>query len=265
MLPNLVIYNHKEQVQPLEREERNMNIEEMRQHEWSISWSGGKDSTATVILCHEYGIPVKEIIYVRMMYDDDLPATLPVMTDFVDNALKVFESWGYKVRVVKSIKTAKQLIEAKYKRSKCEDKNGKFYGVTAFSRGFCKFTDVKMKTVVSLTKSEYEMIGYASDELDRLHRLTDKKCSIMAELGIKEQDTFEICRKYNLLSPLYDLGFKRDGCWFCPNASKLEIKYVKEHYPQLVKKIYDMIEMCDYSTDGLENRNNWVAQYLNDK
>ena len=39
-----------------------MNIEEMKQHEWSISWSGGKDSTATVILCHEYGIPIKERI-----------------------------------------------------------------------------------------------------------------------------------------------------------------------------------------------------------
>ena len=68
-------------------------IEEMKQHEWSISWSGGKDSTATVILCHEYGIPIKEIIYVRMMYDEELPATLPVMTDFVDNAVKVFENW----------------------------------------------------------------------------------------------------------------------------------------------------------------------------
>ena len=87
----------------------------------------------------------------------------------------------------------------------------------------------------------------------------------MAELDIKEQDTFEICRKYNLLSPLYDLGIKRDGCWFCPNAKKLERQYIKEHYPQLVKKIYDMIEMCHYSIDGLENRNNWVAQYIKDK
>ena len=26
-----------------------------------------------------------------------------------------------------------------------------------------------------------------------------------------------------------------------------------------------MIEMCDYSIDGLENRNTWVAQYLKDK
>ena len=242
-----------------------MNIEEIKQHEWSISWSGGKDSTATVILCHEYGIPIKEIIYARMMYDEEIPATLPVMTDFVDNAVKVFESWGYKVRVVKGIKTAKQFIDAKYKRSKYEYKNGKPYGVTAFYRGFCKFTDVKKNTIKTVLNSEYEMIGYASDEVDRLHRLTDKKCSIMAELGIKEQDTFEICRKYNLLSPLYDLDINRDGCWFCPNAGKIERQYVNEHYPQLVKKIYDMIEMCDYSIDGIENRNTWVAQYLKDK
>lgn len=109
------------------------------------------------------------------------------------------------------------------------------------------------------------MIGYAFDEVDRLHRLTDKKCSIMAELGIKEYDPFDICRKYNLLSPLYDLGIKRDGCWFCPNAAKFERQYAKEHYPELVEKIYKMIDMCDYSIDGLEKRNNWVAEYLKDE
>ena len=242
-----------------------MNIEEMKQHEWSISWSGGKDSTATVILCHEYGIPIKEIIYVRMMYDEELPATLPIMTDFVDNAIKVFESWGYKVRVVKSIKTAEQIANTVYKRSKYPERNGKRYGISSFCRGFCKFTGIKQNTIKSVNSGEYEMIGYACDEIARLYRLVDNQSSIMAELGVTEQDTFEICRKYNLLSPLYDLDIKRDGCWFCPNAGKLERQYVKEHYPQLVKKIYGMIEMCDYSIDGIENRNNWVAQYLKDR
>ena len=234
----------------------------MKEHEWSISWSGGKDSTATVILCHEYGIPIKEIIYVRMMYDEELPATLPVMTDFVDNAIKVFEGWGYKVRVVKSIKSVKELINAKYKRSKYGYKNGKPYGVTAFARGFCIFTNVKMNTIKSLLNSDYEMIGYASDEVDRLHRLTDKKCSIMAELGVNEKDAFEICRKYNLLSPLYDLDIKRDGCWFCPNACKKEREMLKSEHPELVQKVYDMIEMCDYNIDGMEKRNHWVADYF---
>lgn len=127
-----------------------MNVEEMKNHEWSISWSGGKDSTTTVILCHEYGIPIKEILYVKMMYDEELPATLPIMTDFVDNAIKVFENWGYKVRVVKSLKTAKQLIERRYKKSKYEDRNGKQYGITTFLRGFCNFTNVKQKTIKNL-------------------------------------------------------------------------------------------------------------------
>ena len=77
-----------------------MNIEEMKKYEWVISWSGGKDSTATIILCHKYGIPIKKIIYVRMMYNESMPATLPIMTKFVDNAKSIFEEWGYSVEEV---------------------------------------------------------------------------------------------------------------------------------------------------------------------
>ena len=95
-----------------------MAIEEMRKHEWTISWSGGKDSTATIILCHEYGIPIKEIIYARMMYDESRPATLPVMTEFVDRAIAVFESWGYKVSTTNSLESASDLVNKRYKRSK---------------------------------------------------------------------------------------------------------------------------------------------------
>ena len=239
-----------------------MTLEEMKKHEWSVSWSGGKDSTATIILMHEHGVPIKEIVYVRMMYDDTLPATLPVMTDFVDNAIKVFEGWGYNVKVVKSIKTAEQAINAVYKRSKYQERNGKPYGVTAFARGFCVFTKIKQNTIKQLLDNEYEMIGYARDENERLHRLTDKKCSIMAELGITEQDTFDICKKYNLLSPLYELGYARDGCWFCPNARKKQRQMLKIQHPDLYKKIHDMIEMCDYDISGLCDRNRWVGDYF---
>ena len=241
-----------------------MKIEEMRKHEWSISWSGGKDSTATVILCHKLCIPIKEIVHVRMMYDDVIPATLPVMTDFVDHAVNMFKTWGYNVRVVNSNKSAKDIFMAKYKRSKHLERNGHCYGITALGRGFCTFSGVKQKTIESLSSSEYKMIGYGCDETTRLHRLTDKKVSIMAELGVKESDAFEICSNYNLLSPLYDLGFKRDGCFFCPNAAKFERQYLKEFHPELVSKIYDMVKMCDYNIDGFEKRNNWLAQYLKD-
>jgi len=84
-----------------------MNLDEMRQHEWVVAWSGGKDSTATIIKMHEYGIPIKAINFVLMMWDDETPAILPIMYNFVIQAKDIFEEWGYKVIISKSQKTAK--------------------------------------------------------------------------------------------------------------------------------------------------------------
>lgn len=114
-----------------------MTIDEMRKHEWTVSWSGGKYSTATVILMHEQHIPIKKIVYVRMMYDDTLPATLPIMTDFVDECADKFRAWGYEVEIVPSLKTAKELMHSIFKRSKHSERNGKAYGVAPFQRRRC--------------------------------------------------------------------------------------------------------------------------------
>ena len=246
-----------------------MTIEEMKRHHWMVGWSGGKDSTATILLMHEYGVPIKEIIYVRMMYDENLPATLPVMTDFVERARGVFESWGYKVRFVYPDTTCEQLLHRKYTRSKYTEKNGHVYGITAFGRGFCAFSKVKQMTIAKQNegKDEYQMIGYAADEVNRHSYLDEYKQSIMLTLGIKEKETFDICRKYNLLSPLYDLGIRRDGCWFCPNCAKREREYLKETRPDLVEKIYAMIDMCDYDISIFlrSGRNVWIDEYKKDR
>ena len=219
-----------------------MTLEEMREHEWVVSWSGGKDSTATILLMREHGVPIKEIIYIRMLYDKETPATLPIMTDFVDEAKKTFEAWGYKVRLVYPDKTAVDLMNATYKKSKYPDRIGKQYGITAFMRQMCKLEGPKEKAIKSAINSEdYQMIGYAVDETERHKKLGDKKQSIMVALGIYEEQTFDICRKYNLLSPLYELGMRRDGCWFCPNARKKEREYLRANYPQLVQSINQSI------------------------
>lgn len=245
-----------------------MTLEEMKQHEWIVSWSGGKDSTATIILMHENNIPIKKIIYVRMMYDETLPATLPVMTDFVDNTKEVFESWGYPVEYIYTRDTASELINKVYGRSKHADHNGKKYGVTPFVRGHCWMARQKQNAIKKVeTENEdcYQMVGYGADETKRLHRLDDKKQSIMLTLGVTEADAFEICKKYNLLSPLYDYDFYRDGCWFCPNAAKKQRAYLREYYPELVTKITDMIEMCEYDLEPIRTRNNWLKDWFKEK
>ncbi len=237
-----------------------MTLEEMRNHEWIVAWSGGKDSTATIILMHENRIPIEKIIYVRMMWDEDLPATLPVMTDFVDRAAEVFRAWGYDVQFVKSIRTGRELAERVYKRSRYPERNGMRYGITAFLRGACSFTGVKQMTIrQAQDTSAFNMIGYAADEGARIPRLGGRNQSVMVALGITEEEASDICRKYGLLSPLYGLGVKRDGCFFCPNAKAAERKMLMDTHPELVKIIFGMIEDSPEQTGTYAN--NWLKEY----
>ena len=241
-----------------------MTVDEMREHEWIVSWSGGKDSTATIILMHEHNIPIKKIVYVRMMFDETTPATLPIMTDFIERGAEQFRRWGYTLEIIPSIQTALEVAETKYKRSKNTAWNGHAWGITPFMRGACRFAGVKCDTVKKHVNSvnEYEMIGYAADEYKRIHRLSGTRQSIMVTLGTTTPQAFEICRRYDLLSPLYGTGIARDGCFFCPNANKAERENVRKNYPELVEKINQLIKMTDYDITGLRNLNNWLTDYF---
>lgn len=65
------------------------------------SWSGGKDSTATIILAHEHNIRIDNIIFCEVMFDEKTTGELPEKIDFVKNRAKpLFEEWGYKVDIL---------------------------------------------------------------------------------------------------------------------------------------------------------------------
>ena len=85
----------------------------------------------------------------------------------------------------------------------------------------------------------------------------------MVALGIEEKQAFDICRKYDMLSPLYETGVGRDGCFFCPNAGALERRLLEQEHPELVQKIYEMIDKtCCQAVIRLQYRNNWIKDYL---
>lgn len=149
-----------------------MTLEEMREHEWLVGWSGGKDSTATVILMKEHNIPIKKIVYVRMMYDSVTPATIPEMDDFISYASDIFSMWGYKVETVYTKHTAIELANKVKKRSKHPEDNGKPYGVKAFTRGRCWLTTEKVAAIKrSISGYPWQMIGYGVDETKRVKNL----------------------------------------------------------------------------------------------
>ena len=70
------------------------------------SCSFGKDSIATILLAHEHGEPLDEIVYCEVMYDENISGEVPEHRDFIYNtAIPKIESMGYKVKILRSDKT----------------------------------------------------------------------------------------------------------------------------------------------------------------
>ena len=212
------------------------------------SWSGGKDSTATIILAHEHGEPLDLIIFSEVMFDRKTSGELPEHIDFVKNkAIPLFESWGYEVRVLHARLNYLDIFMREPTRGKRAGLGMK----TGFPMsGRCQINrSVKVEPIekfLKTIKSEYKQyIGIAADEPKRLARLEGtNKTSLLAKYGIKEQAARELCEKYGLLSPVY--GFApRGGCWFCPNARRNELKNLRYNHPDLWRRLLDLENMPD--------------------
>ena len=53
-----------------------------------------------------------------------------------------------------------------------------------------------------------------------------------------EADAWRLCEKYDMLSPCYQHS-KRNGCWFCPNASTSELSHMVNRHPDLFGKLIE--------------------------
>ena len=81
------------------------NYYEVRKLKYIAIWSGGKDSTASIILAHEHREPLNMIIFAEVMFDEQISGELPEHIAFIHRAKTVFESWGYPVHILQSDKT----------------------------------------------------------------------------------------------------------------------------------------------------------------
>lgn len=62
--------------------------------------------------------------------------------------------------------------------------------------------------------------------------------SLLAKYGMTEADAWRLCEKYDMLSPCYQHS-KRNGCWFCPNASTSELSHMVNRHPDLFEKLIE--------------------------
>lgn len=206
-----------------------------------ISWSGGKDSTASCLI-HLMRGDVCKIVYYIPMLTKSIPLIMPEHYNFILNSAVRFEEMGAQVYEAKGISYYDHVhtIISKGKNSGL----ARGYGL---GFGFCQFRDYsKIKALVTCNVGdfEYEDIGIAFDEIERQSQLNEYKRSVLVERKVTEKDAFKLCLDYDFLSPLYFSFRSRDGCAICPNASKLELYEYCQAYPDAYNILLEIDSFC---------------------
>ena len=196
------------------------------------SWSGGKDSTAQIIVAHEMGIPIDEIVFCEVMYDlkRGISAENPSHIRFIKEiCIPKFAEWGYPTRILRADTDFLTLF---YKRQENPTKHPEHKGLRrGFMHGvqgwcYCK-RDLKVRVIERFYKTidpdTVTLVGICADEPRRLESLrhNPQNRSLLAEQGVTQKLSKQICEEYGLYSPAYEFS-KRGGCWFCPFAKPME-------------------------------------------
>lgn len=228
------------------------------------SWSGGKDSTASIILAHEHNEPLDLIIFSEVMFDKNISGELPEHIDFIKNkCIPLFKSWGYETKILHSDKTYMDTFNHVIKRGPRTGKKAGFpmAGKCVINRD-CKIRQIK----AFFRQIDYEYmqyIGIAVDEPIRMDRVVKSvnQTSLLKKYEYTEKMAFDLCRKYDLLSPIYDFA-SRGGCWFCPNARDYELRHLRKHY----REYWNTLLMLEGEPDIVGNMWNMIRQKsLHDK
>lgn len=217
-----------------------------------LSWSGGKDSTASVILCKEMGEPLDLILFSEVMFDETTSGELPEHIEFIKNvAIPKFNEWGYETKILHYDRTYMDYFNQVRQRGK---NIGKKVGFPMADK--CNVRNCKVKPIENYIKTLHEeviqYVGITVDEPLRMERLDKcRKVSLLEKYGYTEDMARKKCEEYGLLSPYYSYS-KRGGCFFCPNMCKSQLQYLRKNHKDLWYKLLE-----------LEKQDNLAGAYFN--
>jgi len=214
-----------------------------------VSFSGGKDSTAMLLMMLERGMRVDDIVFC------DTGMEFPAMYRHI---AKVEAYIDRKVTVLRAPHTYEYYLGEHIKR------NGQVgYGHPDFRNRWC--TQLLKKSPIYRYMKEFESPieyhGIAADEAHRAGRNGEKHSRYpLIKWNITESEALQYC---------YDKGFDWDGlyeqfvrvsCWCCPLSRIGELRTLHNKYPGLWKRLQEMDKKsrrkfrADYSVAELTER-----------
>ncbi|WP_195615491.1 phosphoadenosine phosphosulfate reductase [Intestinimonas butyriciproducens] len=213
------------------------------------SCSFGKDSLSTVLIAIEHDEPIDEAVCCEVMFDEHISGEVPEHREFIyEQAKPYLEQHGIKVTIIRGERTFVSEFFHVVGKGKCA---GKIWGWPLCSR-CCIQRDCKSRPLDryrrTLPADTIQYLGFATDEQDRLLRLGENKISLLEKYGIAEKDTFQICKRHGLLSPIYEFA-NRNGCFFCPNAKERELRHLYDYHPDLWARFLELQQAKNKCTE----------------
>jgi len=199
--------------------------------EYVLSFSGGKNSTAMLILCKQLGIKLDGIVFA------DTGAELPETYEFIARA----EDWAkQKIDIVRDCK-GRDFFDWFYlplcKGKRQGERHGFPYNhYSAFNGPNWCTRSLKIDPIAKYANGRTQLVGMAADEWQRRRR--DREYPLQ-DWRLTSLDCYNICVENDLLNPIYH-RFGRSGCWTCPNQSKRQLRLLYAFYPHLWQRLLQM-------------------------
>lgn len=204
------------------------------------SLSFGKDSLAMLIKIKELGLPLDEVIYCDIRFDEEISGEMPLMAEFIPKAEKILkEKFDIEVKHLRGVTFIEQFYKIKQRGKHIGDNYGFPYTIGAWCNDRLKIQPIK-KYLQSIKEPVIQYVGIAYDEPERYEKLNhETHIAPLYDLKITEKEAMEICKEYDLLSPIYESSF-RGGCWFCVKQRLSQLRNLYENYPELWNKLKEL-------------------------
>lgn len=217
-----------------------------------VKFSGGKDSTAMLLMMLEKGMPVDEIVFC------DTGKEFPQMYEHIK---KVEEHIGREITILKSEKSFDYYF-AEHVRGRGKSVGAKGYGWASMRTRWCTgLLKIQPTKKYLKGKGEHKLyIGIAFDEPKRHENIPKNVVHPLYDWGITEAEALKYCYKHGFdWGGLYE-HFHRVSCWCCPLKRIGELRTLRKHYPELWQELLDMDSRIEfkfkptYSVEQLERR-----------
>lgn len=221
-----------------------------------VSFSGGKDSTAMLLMMIEKGMHIDEIVFC------DTTVEFPQMIDHIG---KVENYIGRRITRLQAPFDFEHYL-AYHVKVRGKNKGKKGYGFPDFRNRWC--TGTLKRDVIRRHLKSYphrtEYLGIAVDEPNRINKtkFTSKVTYRfpLYDWGITEKEALQYCYDKGFdWGGLYE-KFARVSCYLCPLQRIGELRIIYNEFPELWENMKRLDKLSyrkfknDYSIDELEKR-----------